>query len=409
MILIKNAKVVQTEGIKQADVLIEKDVIKAIDENISISGDTRVIDAGGAYLLPGLVDLNVRLANSVLNKDSIKKLTKTSLHGGVTTSLITPDFTPRLDSPTLLEHFKIKAEMEQADLQVAAPLSNEEERLNNVATLLNNGATAIWTTSSCNSNILKRGFQYARMKKAPIFCRCYDENLDENGVINDGEISFKLGLAGISKISENSEVAKIAEISLINNTKIIFQTLSTARSIAMIRDIKKTNKNIYSEISIHHLAKTDKSCDGFNTYAKIHPPLREEEERVAMLEELKNGSIDVLTSAHSPKSVLHKDVAFEEAAFGIGCIEEYLPLCYTYLVKNGVLSMEKLMQLCSTNPASIICKDDRGRIEVGYRADLVIFDGNVSKVVDDKTSLYDGDELFGEVKKVIKCGEVIEL
>ena len=405
MLLIKNAKL---SNLEIKDVLIKNGKIEEISTSINISENLRIIDAKESFLLPGLVDLNVRLANSTLNKNSLKKLTKTALKGGVTTSLIMPDFTPRLDNSTLLEHFKIKAQNEECDLHVAAPLANEKDRLNNIATFLNNGATAIWTISSCNANILKRGFQYARMKQAPIFCRCYDENLDDNGVMNEGELSFKLGLPGISKVSENSEVAKIAELSLINNTKIIFQSLSTKRSINIIRDIKKRNKNIFSELSIHHLCKTEDACDGFNTYAKILPPLRDENERMAMMSELALGNVDTLTSMHSPKSISYKDVAFEDAEFGIGSIEEYLSLCYTHLVKSEIIDMQRMMELCSLNPALIIEQEEIGKIEVGYKADMVIFNEKVSRKIEDKTSLYSGDTLYGEVKYVFKNGEVVE-
>lgn len=407
MVLIKNAKLASLE-IK--DVLVEDGVIKKIEDSIEIPQNARIIDAKQNFLLAGLVDLNVRLANSQLNSDSLKKLTKTSLHGGVTTSVIMPDFSPRVDSSALLDHFMIKADKEEASLHVCAPLVNETgDKLNNIATFLNNGATAIWTTSSCNTNLLKRGFQYARMKLAPIFCSCYDENLDDSGVMNEGELSFKLGLSGISKISESSEVAKIAEISTINNTKIIFQSLSSKRSIDIIKDTKKVNKNIVAEVSIHHLCKNETSCDGFNTYAKILPPLRDEGERVKLMSELALGNIDVLTSAHSPKSVGFKDVAFEDAEFGIGSIEEYLSLCYTHLVKSEIISMQRLEELCSTNPANLINEDNIGKIEVGYKADMVIFDEKSSKIVDNKSSLYNGDELFGKVVKVFKDGETITL
>jgi dihydroorotase len=245
------------------------------------------------------------------------------------------------------------------------------------------------------------------MKKAPIFCRCDEPNLNDNGVMHEGEVSARLGLPGISKFSETSEVAKIAELSLMNNTKIIFQTLSTKRSLEILKEIKKINKNIYTEVSIHHLCKNDESCDGFNTYAKILPPLRDEEERQALLSELQN--IDALTSAHSPSSVVNKDVAFENAAFGVGCIDEYLPLCYTCLVKSEIISMTKLEELCSLNPALILGEENIGKIEVGYKADMVLFDENISRVIEDKTSLYYGDTVFGQVVKVFKDGHIVEL
>lgn len=406
MLLIKNAKLPTQEGFEIVDVLLDGERIQKIAKCIETQ-NCEVLDAQEAYILPGLVDLNVRLANDELNRDSLAKLTKTSLRGGVTTSVIMPDFSPRLDSSTLLDHFQTKASSEAVSLLVGAPLVSEDgEKLNNIATLLSHGAAAIWTTSSCNSNLLKRGFQYARMKLAPIFCACYDENLDDCGVMNEGEVSFELGLSGISKISESSAVAKIAEISTINNTKIIFQSLSSKRSIDIIKDMKKVNKNIYAEVSVHHLCKNDTACEGFDTYAKIMPPLREESERLELLNQLKLGRIDVLTCAHSPKSVIYKDVAFEEAAFGIGAIEEYLSICYTNLVKNAHISMYQLTQFCSYNPAGILNLNDIGKVAEGYRADLVLFDATFSKTVSDKTSLYDNDTLYGKVLHVIKDGKI---
>lgn len=408
MIIIKNAKILAGDSTTISDVLIEDGTIKLIEKNIQVEGNAKVIDAHNAYLLPGLIDLNVRLANSELHKDSLNKLTKTSLHGGVTTSVIMPDFTPRLDSSTLLEHFMIKAENEEADLHVAAPLVNiDEDRLNNIATLLKNGASVIWTKSSINSNLLRRGMQYAKMKNTPVFCECYDPNLDDDGVVNEGQVSFRLGLSGISKLSESSAVAKVAEISSSYNVKIVFKSLSTKRSIDIVQNYKKDYKDMYSEVSIHHLCKNDESCDGFNTYAKIQPPLREESERLAMLNELE--SIDVLTSAHSPRSVVYKDVAFEDAAFGIGSIEEYLSICYTYLVKSEIVSMSRLMQMCSISPAKILGLENCGKIEIGFRADMVLFDEKDSKTIDDKTSIYNKEKLFGKVLAVFKNGKIVEL
>jgi dihydroorotase len=408
VILIKNAKILLENGTAISDVLIENGKIKSIEKNIQLKEDVKVIDANGAYLLPGLIDLNVRLANSELHKDSLNKLTKTSLHGGVTTSVIMPDFRPRLDSSTLLEHFMLKAENEEADLHVAAPLVNvDEDRLNNIATLLKNGATAIWAKSSINSNLLRRGIQYAKMKNAPLFCECYDANLDDDGVINEGQVSFRLGLSGISKLSESSAVAKVAEIASSYNVKIVFKSLSTKRSIDIVKNYKKHCKDMYSEVSIHHLCKNDESCDGFNTYAKTHPPLREESERLAILDEL--ASIDVLTSAHSPRSVVYKDVSFEDAAFGIGSIEEYLSICYTYLVKSDIISMGRLMQMCSKTPAKILGLENCGKIEIGFRADMVLFDEKESQVINNKTSIYNKEKLFGKVLAVFKNGKIIEL
>ncbi|MDD3344037.1 MAG: amidohydrolase family protein, partial [Sulfurospirillaceae bacterium] len=124
----------------------------------------------------------------------------------------------------------------------------------------------------------------------------------------------------------------------------------------------------------------------------------------ALLLGLKEKSIDVLTSAHSPKSILYKDVAFEDAEFGIGGIEEFLPLCYTYLVKEGIIDFEDLMTMCSATPAYLLGLETKGRIGEGFDADIVLFDPNESNLISHKNSLYQGDVLYGKVKKVIVAG-----
>jgi len=215
-----------------------------------------------------------------------------------------------------------------------------------------------------------------------------------------GKISSKLGLSGISKFSESTEVAKVVELSMELDSTVVFQVISTKRSLDIINDAKKYSRNIYSEVSIHHLIKNDNSCDGFNTYAKILPPLREEEERKKLLQELKSGHVDILTSFHSPKSVLYKDVAFWDAHFGMGSIEEFFKLAYTFLVKKEGLPFSRLMELCSINPAKVLNLKDKGKIEVGYDVDMFIFDPNHKELVNDDTTIYNHEELFGDIKEV---------
>lgn len=407
MKLIKNAMIIDGDDFVKKDVLVNASSIQEIEDEISALGDYEIIDANGAYLLPGLIDLNVRLANSVLNKANLEKLVNSAKKGAVTTAVIMSDFSPRLDSSTLLDFLKSTFDNAIINLKVTAPLTNEQnDKLNNIATLLNNGATAIFCNSNLNPNLIKRGMQYAHMKDRPMFCFCYEPDLDDIGIINEGDISSKLGLSGISKSSETVEVAKIAELSIANDACVVFQTLSTKRSLEIVNNIKQYSPDIYSEVSIHHLIKNDKSCDGFNTYAKILPPLREESERLKLVEEAKNGNIDILTSAHSPKSVLYKDVAFCDADFGIGSIEEFFKLAYTFLVKKEGLSLKQLIRMCSINPAKVLQLEKKGKIEVGYDADMFIFDANYKSRIDNEFSIYHHEELDGIIKQVFVACEL---
>ncbi len=405
MRLIKDAMIIDGKDTLKRDVLFDDTKILKIEKSIEILDEYDIYDAQGCYLLPGLIDMNVRLANSVLSKSNLDKLSKSARKGGVTTAVILSDFTPRLDSSTLLDFLKPTFDESIINLKVTAPLTSEDgDKLNNIATLINNGATAIWTNSNVNSNLLKRGMQYAHMKNRPLFCFCYDPDLDDLGLVNEGEISSKLGLSGISKFSESAEVAKVAELSMELDSSVVFQSVSTNRSLEIIHSAKKYSKNIYSEVSIHHLLKNDTSCDGFNTYAKILPPLREEKERRKLSQALKDGYVDILTSFHSPKSVLYKDVAFWDAHFGMGSIEEFFKLAYTFLIKKEGISFEKIMEVCSVNPAKVLNLKSKGKIDVGYDADMFIFDPNHKEIVKNKTTIYNHDELFGEIREVFTVG-----
>jgi len=405
--LIKNATISTVKGLETVDILVTDGIIETIAPSIDVKSSV-VIDAHHCVVLPGFVDLNVRFSNSTLNQSHIDKLALRCLKGGVTTAVVMSDFTPRLESATLLDLVKFKIDQALIDIKLSAPLAAEQEdQLHNIATLLNNGASAILANSNRNANLLRRGMQYATMKDKPLFVQCYEPNLDDNGVMNEGVIASKLGLSGISKVSETTEVAKVSEMALFYGANVVLKTLSTRRSLEIVHAQKQLNRSLFSEVSIHHLAKNDTACDGFNTYAKLMPPLREEKERLALLEALKEGKIDILTSAHAPKSILYKDVAFEDAEFGLGSVEEFLNLAYTYLVKTGIIDFATLVDVCATKPANVLGDVKKGALKEGYCADIILFDPHYSYTVNDTHSLYYGDTLYGKVKKVIVKGAVV--
>ncbi|MDR1007363.1 MAG: amidohydrolase family protein [Campylobacteraceae bacterium] len=401
--LIKNAKMSDDKNLK--DIFIENGKIVKVADSIT-DKDNDTIDANGAYLFPGLIDLHVRLKNDTLNQKNLNTLSDDCVKGGVTTALIVPDFIPRLDNESFLELLNAKVNTLPTTIFLSAPLMNEEtNKLNNIATLIQNGAIAIWGKSHVNSNLIRRGMQYAKMRKTPFLIDCYDDDLDDNGVMNDGEVAFKLGLPGISKISETSEVAKLCEMAKYYNMPILFQTLSAKRSVELVKEAKETME-AYAEVSIHHLLKNDTSCDDFNTYAKIKPPLRDESERQKLLEEL-NNDIDILTSAHSPRSILYKDVAFEEAAYGIHAICDYLPLIFTYLIDTKLITIEQFINLTSKTPAKILDLKTKGEIKEGFDADLVIFDPACEEKLNISDSVYSGETLKGKILYTIAKGKVV--
>ncbi|HEF2434800.1 TPA: metal-dependent hydrolase [Campylobacter coli] len=391
--LIKNAKIY---GENLQDLLIKGGKIVKIGANLDDNDE--VLDAQGVTLLPSFVDLCVNLKNDKFSLNNLELLEKECLRGGVGAIMLRDcmDFDEESFSLFLQN---LKSRKVQIFPSICA--LDKQGKLKNLATLLNKGAYALELKSSSNANILRVGMQYALMKEKSLFVKCYDENFDDNGVMNDCEMSFELGLAGMSAVAESSEVAKIKEIAKFYGVKVIFDLLSLKRSMELLGD-----ENL-KLISIHHLIKDDSACAGFNTAAKLNPPLRSKEDKESLKQALKQEKIDFLSSLHSAKSISLKDLAFDEAAFGIHSICEFMSLCYTFLIKEGLLTWQNLCKVTSQNPSEFLGLNS-GIIEVGKEANLVLFDEN-EEISAPKSSLYANDKLFGKVKLHLVKGEKIIL
>ncbi|AHK77145.1 metal-dependent hydrolase [Campylobacter coli] len=391
--LIKNAKIY---GENLQDLLIKGGKIVKIGANLDDNDE--VLDAQGMTLLPSFVDLCVNLKNDKFSLNNLELLEKECLRGGVGAIMLRDcmDFDEESFS-LFLQNLKSR----KVQIFPSACALDKQGKLKNLATLLNKGAYALELKSSSNANILRVGMQYALMKEKSLFVKCYDENFDDNGVMNDCEMSFELGLAGMSAVAESSEVAKIKEIAKFYGVKVIFDLLSLKRSMELLGD-----ENL-KLISIHHLIKDDSACAGFNTAAKLNPPLRSKEDKESLKQALKQEKIDFLSSLHSAKSISLKDLAFDEAAFGIHSICEFMSLCYTFLIKEGLLTWQNLCKVTSQNPSEFLGLNS-GIIEVGKEANLVLFDEN-EEISAPKSSLYANDKLFGKVKLHLVKGEKIIL
>ncbi len=391
--LIKNAKIVSEDQEFIGDVRVEEGVIKEISEELKPLNSEKIIDAKGKYLLPKLVDVNVRLLDDTLNEKNLNKLLKRAKMGGVGEFVLIDDFSPRIENATQLELLKSKTKDKGVILSVNS--TDKNGKLNNLATFINNKAKVIYTRSDIEGNLLIRVMQYAQMKNVPIFCFCEDESMKNRGVINEGELSFKLGLPGILKVAQISEVSKIVELATFFDVSVLFLGIYTSKSVQILRAVKKSNAKVFTEVPLHNLLLDENSSDDFNTYAKLISPLQEKEERDILIEQLKNGDIDIISSSHSPKSYIYKDVPFEDAKEGIGALDMTLRLGYTYLVKSGIVTFSHFMSMTSENPAKILGKDMR--IKEGNRANMILFDPTYSEVIKDETSLYKDREIFGKI------------
>ena len=395
--LISNAIVCDVNGEKEVDVKIEDGVITAIGSNLH---DTNIVDAKGAYLLPSLIDTNVRVLDASLHAKNIKALAKEAKKGGVGHIILNADSNPAIDNEVVLE-FAQNGTKDISDVKIDFMLNSlkEDMSLSNIAILLKKGVVAPYISTIAKNDVAIKIAEYVKMYGVTLFCKAEDNSLIHAGVMLEGDVSSKLGIAGIPELSEVLHVSRMIEIARHFGIKILFKSIASPRSVALITKAKSEGVQVSCEVSIHHLIHSDEACHDFNTTAKLNPPLASKNDVLELQNALKRGDIDMLTTLHQPNSPLNKEVAFFDAAYGCEALEDALPLYYTKLVKSGLISMSELIKLTVQNPAKSIAYE-AGEIKVGAQANLLLFDTNETYQIENEQSLYDGDKLQGAVKSL---------
>ena len=395
--VIQNAIVYDVNGKREVDIRVENGIITDICLNLD---DDEIFDAKGLYLLPSLVDTNIRLQDSTLNAKNIKTISDEALLGGIGHIVLNADSTPAIDNEIVLEFAQNGLrDLEGAKVDLMLNSLKEDATLSDIAILLKKGVVAPFMSTIAKNDIAIKIAEYVQMYKVTLFCKAEDNSLISSGVMLDGDISSQLGLAGIPDLSEVLHVSRMIEIARHFKIKILFKSIASPRSISLINQAKKDGVEVTCEVSIHHLFKSDKECIDFNTTAKLDPPLPSHSDMLELQNALKNAQIDCLTTLHQPSSPLNKEVAFYDAAYGCEAISIALPLYFTKLVSNGIISFSKLIELCVTNPAKSIGLDC-GRIEIGQKAEFILFNPDVKQVINNAQSLYNGETLYGEVSSI---------
>jgi len=375
--VIRNAIVCDADGERSDDVRIEDGVVTEIGTSLN---DEDILDAKGAYLLPSLVDTNVRLLDSTLNAKNIRAISDEAKKGGVGHIVLNADSNPSIDTEVVLEfaqHGVASSSGAKVDLMLNT--LKEDSTLSNIAILLKKGVVAPYMSTIAKNDIAIKIAQYVQMYKVTLFCKAEDNSLINAGVMLDGDVSSKLGLAGIPNLSEVLHVSRMIEIARHCQIKILFKAIASPRSVALILKAKEEGVEVSCEVSIHHLTSCDEACEGFNTLAKLDPPLPSRDDMLLLQEALKRGEIDVLTTLHQPSSPVNKEVAFFDAAYGCEGLANALSNYYEKFVKSGFISMRELVKYTVVNPAKSIGLK-RGKIEVGMKADLVVFDVNTLEI-----------------------------
>jgi dihydroorotase len=419
-LLIKNGHIVDpktgTDGIY--DLLAADGKIAEIAKGLDEEG-CEVIDAKGKYVLPGLVDAHCHLRDPGFEyKEDIESGTRSAAMGGFTSVACMPNTNPVADNEAVIKYIINKAKQEgYVNVYPIGAISKGQkgEELAEIGELKFAGAVAISDDGKPvrSPSLMKKALQYASMFDITVISHCEDLDLAEEGVMNEGYMSTILGLKGIPAAAEETMVARELILSEYTGVPIHIAHVSTALSVELIRNAKKRGVKVTCETCPHYFSLTENACEGYNTNAKVNPPLRTAEDVKAIIEGIADDTIDIIATDHAPHHRDEKTVEFSLAANGLVGFETALPLALTHLVKPGIISISKLVEKMSLNPAKIL-SIYKGTLEIGSAADITIADLNDEYTVDiskfqskSKNSPFDGMKMSGSVWGTIVNGRVI--
>jgi dihydroorotase len=414
--LIKNGQVVLKDSIKKCDLLIEDNKIIKIASNIK--EDCQTIDATGKTIIPGIIDMHVHLREPGFEgKEDINSGSMAAVAGGVTQVCCMPNTNPVCDNAVVVKY--IKAREKEVNLCKINPIGaitmgEKGESLAEIGKMAAAGAVAISDDgkSVMNSNIMRLAMEYADGFNLKCLCHCEDATLVDGGVVNEGYNSTLTGLKGSLRAVEDIMIARDILLAESLNVPVHICHVSTYSGVEIIRDAKRRGVKVTAETCPHYFTLTDDIITNFDTFTKVNPPVREEKDRLAIIEGLKDGTLDCIVTDHAPHSKKDKEVEYNLAAFGMSGIETSFALSYTYLVKNGIMTLNDLMKKMSANPAEVLNLDG-GEIKEGGVADLAIVDLNQKYVIDGnkfyskgKNTPFNGWEVYGKVLCTIVDGDV---
>ena len=420
-LLIKNGHVVDARTGRNGifDILVDEGKIAEIGKDLEVDSNCDYIDATGKYVVPGFVDAHCHLRDPGYEyKEDIESGSASAALGGFTSVACMPNTSPCIDNQEVVKYIINKAKQE-AYVNVypigAITKGQKGEELSEIGELKFAGAVAISDDGKPvkSSSLMKKALQYASMFDITVISHCEDLDLAEEGVMNEGYQSTIMGLRGIPSVAESIMVARDLLLAEYTNAPIHIAHVSTEASVALIRFAKKRGVKVTAETCPHYFSLTEEACEGFNTMAKVNPPLRTKRDVEAIIQGLKDGTIDVIATDHAPHHEDEKNVEFNMAASGMVGFETALSLIVTNLVNPGILTIEQVVEKMCLNPSRILGLN-KGVLEVGRTADITIFDINEERVIDvskfrskSKNSPFDKFKLKGAVYHTIVNGKVV--
>ena len=413
--IFKNADVVFADGVKKADIRTEGGKIAEIAPSIK---GADAIDCKGLTVFPGFIDLHVHLREPGFEKkENIESGCRAAVKGGFTQICCMPNTNPVTDNKVVVTY--IKARAKEVDLCKVHPVGaitkgQEGKELAAIGAMKAAGAVALSEDGKSvpDTKIMALAMQYASDFGLKCLCHCEDAGLVDGGVVNEGYYSTLTGLKGSIRAAEDIVIAR--EICLAESLELPVHIchVSTYSGVQLIREAKARGVAVTAETCPHYFTLTDEVIASFDTNTKVNPPLREEKDRLAIVEGLKDGTLDCIVTDHAPHHEDDKNVEYNLAAFGISGLETSFALSYTMLVRGGVLGLPALAEKMSGAPARILSLEG-GEIAVGKPADLTFADLKEEWTVDPaefvskgKNTPFAGRKVFGRVKMTVVDGKI---
>jgi dihydroorotase len=390
-LLIKNGRLVDpatsTDGVY--DLLIEQGKIKEIAVHIKTGRGIEILDASGLVVTPGFIDIHVHLREpGQEHKEDIESGSRAAVHGGFTSIACMPNTSPVNDSIEVTRHILDRAK--QVGLVNIYPVAAVSKNLDScvltaMEELVEAGVRGFSDDGRCvmNEDIFRQALKKARALRVPVMEHPEDHTISQDGQVNEGPISAHCKLKGIPAVSEDVIIDRDIRLQEEVGGSFLHHThISTAGAVRSIEAARKRGVSVTCDVTPHHLLLDESIIGGCDPMYKMKPPLRTAADRQAMVEGIKNGTIDCIATDHAPHAPEEKNQSFEKAPFGVIGMETAFPVIYDRFVRPGIITLQRMVRLFSTNPAKVLHLEDRGLVKPGVPADLTLLDLEQSFKID---------------------------
>ncbi|HEY5079108.1 MAG TPA: dihydroorotase [Opitutaceae bacterium] len=379
----------------------------------------KVIDARGLVAAPGLVDIHVHFREpGQTHKETISTGSRAAAAGGFTTVVCMPNTSPPADNAGTIQY--ILDAVRRDSLVKVLPtgcitIGMKGETLAPIGSLKRAGVVAITDDGDCvqSNEVMRRAIEYAKMFDLPVMDHCQDESMTDGAVMNEGDMSIRLGLRGWPNAAEDLIVSRNVILSTYTGAHIHMQHISSALSVEILRQAKAKGVRVTAEATPHHIALTDASLSSYDTNFKMNPPLRTEADRKAIIAGLRDGTLDCIATDHAPHKDFEKDREFDYAPNGILGLETALPVVLGVLVRESRFKLSEVVDLMTRRPADLLSLP-AGTLAVGAAADICLFDPKEAWTYDAKAgcskssnSPWSGQKLQGRVRTTIVDGRIV--